>query len=174
MALPGVFGACPRTCVIHDLNAENVVCENREASHAMLAYLDPLSPLEFDPPPPTSSISSGGLPSIPVTGVELGSGTGFVAARVAGWLQPGHDLLIATDLPDVCEMLETNLRACPAARVRPLAWGSREHVNNIADELGLSVGSLPRRQLTHVLCSDLVCPRPSIRRSSRVRLCSLC
>ncbi|OJT02476.1 hypothetical protein TRAPUB_7043 [Trametes pubescens] len=125
-----------------------------EASHAMLAYLDPSSPLEFDPPPPTSSTSPGGLP--PITAVELGSGTGFVAARVAEWIHPERDLLIATDLPDVCEMLETNLRACSAVRVRPLAWGSREHVSSIADELGLSVDSPSRRQLTHVLCSDLI------------------
>lgn len=127
----------------------------------MLAYLDPQSPLEFDPPPPTSSTSPGGLPPTTTTnftGVELGSGTGFVAARVAEWMHPDRDLLIATDLPDVCEMLEVNLRACPTVRVRPLAWGSREDVHTIGDELGLLGCTPSRRQLTHVLCSDLVCP----------------
>ncbi|EIW57675.1 uncharacterized protein TRAVEDRAFT_126360 [Trametes versicolor FP-101664 SS1] len=123
------------------------------ASHAMLAYLDPQSPLEFDPPPPTSSTSPGGLPP---TTTKFTGGTGFVATRVAEWMHPDRDLLIGTDLPDVCEMLETNLHACPAVRVRPLAWGSREHVSSIADELGLSVGRPSPRQLTHVLCSDLI------------------
>ncbi|KAI0775104.1 hypothetical protein BD413DRAFT_603104 [Trametes elegans] len=134
-----------------------------EASHAMLAYLDPSSPFEFDPSPgPTTVLArdEGGA----TTAIELGSGTGFVAARVAEWLRPERDLLIATDLPDVCALLEMNLHACPAVRVRPLAWGSGEHARRIADELGLGLSTNPHlrpdvppaRGLTHVLCSDLI------------------
>ncbi|KAI0671844.1 putative methyltransferase-domain-containing protein [Trametes maxima] len=128
-----------------------------EASHAMLAYLDPSSPLEFDPPPPTPSASTR-VDGAPITAIELGSGTGFVAARVADSLRPGCDLLIATDLPEVCPMLEMNLHASPALWVRPLAWGSRDDAQVIARDLGLAGdngGSSPRR-LTHVLCSDLI------------------
>ncbi|KAI0636034.1 hypothetical protein C8Q77DRAFT_609694 [Trametes polyzona] len=126
-----------------------------EASHAMLAYLDPSSPLEFDPPPPTLAL--GDTPDArPVTAIELGSGTGFVAARLAEWLRPASDMLIATDLPDVCMLLEANLHACPAIRVRPLAWGSREHVTAIAEELDVKQCGPSPRDLTHILCSDLI------------------
>ena len=119
----------------------------------MLAYLDPSSPLEFDPPPPTFASTA----RRPITAIELGSGTGFVAASVAEWLRPECDLLIATDLPDVCTLLEMNLRASPTVWVRPLAWGSEEHVRSISDQLGLSRRGSHTRQLTHILCSDLVC-----------------
>ncbi|KAI0326410.1 hypothetical protein GY45DRAFT_1328936 [Cubamyces sp. BRFM 1775] len=123
-----------------------------EASHAMLAYLDPTSPLEFDPPPPTFASTA----RRPITAIELGSGTGFVAASVAEWLRPESDLLIATDLPDVCTLLEMNLRASPAVWVRPLAWGSEEHVRSISDQLGLLKPEPHARRLTHILCSDLI------------------
>ncbi|KAI9066270.1 hypothetical protein FKP32DRAFT_1589782 [Trametes sanguinea] len=125
-----------------------------EASHAMLAYLDPASPMEFDPPPPTIA-SAGSRPAI--TAIELGSGTGFVAAGVAGWLHPERDLLIATDLPEVCSLLETNLRGSPSIWVRPLAWGSQDHVHAILEELALSGTPVTlRRYPTHILCSDLI------------------
>ncbi|KAI0663827.1 putative methyltransferase-domain-containing protein [Cubamyces menziesii] len=123
-----------------------------EASHAMLAYLDPSSPLEFDPPPPTFASTA----RRPITAIELGSGTGFVAASVAEWLRPECDLLIATDLPDVCTLLEMNLRASPTVWVLPLAWGSEDHVRSISGQLGLSRRGSHTRQLTHILCSDLI------------------
>ncbi|KAI0719402.1 putative methyltransferase-domain-containing protein [Cerioporus squamosus] len=130
-----------------------------EASHAMLAYLDPSSEptLEFDPPPFTRTSSRTRAPCTaehPITALELGSGTGFVAARVAGWMRPDLDLLVVTDLPEVCPLLETNLRTCPAVRVRPLAWGSREHSSAILQDLSLLAPS--GRRLTHILCSDLI------------------
>ncbi|KAI0749661.1 hypothetical protein C8Q80DRAFT_1163279 [Daedaleopsis nitida] len=132
-----------------------------EASHAMLAYLDPsthsILDIEFDPPPFTGAAR--GSPADeqrPITVLELGSGTGFVATRVAEWLRPDLDLLVATDLPDVCPMLDTNLRSCAAAKVRALPWGSREHASAILEELGSMPPSGRARQLTHVLCSDLV------------------
>lgn len=61
----------------------------------MMMYLDPLSIWSFDPPPFTASRSA-----LPLSLVELGSGTGIVAALIAKHLHP-EDLLIATDLPEV-------------------------------------------------------------------------
>ena len=137
------------------------IYECREASHAMLAYLDPSSELEFDPPPPTDpqlhTRRATGNVQRSIAAVELGSGTGFVAARVAAWLRPDLDLLVATDLPEVCPLLETNLRSCAAVRVRPLPWGSREHASAIMEEMSLLSPGQASRQITHVLCSDLVC-----------------
>ncbi|KAI0359749.1 hypothetical protein OH77DRAFT_1419059 [Trametes cingulata] len=125
-----------------------------EASHAMLAYLDPLSPLEFDPPPPTFAPADDAQS---ITAIELGSGTGFVAANVAEWLRPERDVLIATDLPDVCALLEANLHTSSTIWVRPLAWGSQEHVSSIAEELGLlKTGGSSARHLTQILCCDLI------------------
>ncbi|TFK93684.1 hypothetical protein K466DRAFT_478202 [Polyporus arcularius HHB13444] len=130
-----------------------------EASHAMLAYLDPSSEptLEFDPPPFTQTASrTRATPTAehPITALELGSGTGFVAARVAGWMRPDLDLVVATDLPEVCPLLEANLRSCPAVRVHPLAWGSQEHTSAILEDLNLLVPG--GRRSTQVLCSDLI------------------
>ncbi|OSC96893.1 hypothetical protein PYCCODRAFT_1399711 [Trametes coccinea BRFM310] len=125
-----------------------------EASHAMLAYLEPESPMEFDPPPPT--IASAGSRRA-ITAIELGSGTGFVAAGIAEWLRPERDLLIATDLPEVCTLLKANLRESPAIWVRPLAWGSQEHIRELVEELQLlrAPPTTPGYP-THILCSDLI------------------
>ncbi|KAI0833609.1 hypothetical protein BC628DRAFT_1308409 [Trametes gibbosa] len=126
-----------------------------EASHAMLAYLDPSSPLEFDPLPPTFEPDPA-LGGRPITAIELGSGTGFVAARVAQWLRPERDVLIASDLPDVCPMLQGNLCDCRVVQVRALVWGSLEHVNVISEEFRLSKRDPSPTRLTHILCSDLI------------------
>lgn len=137
-------------------------CVCREASYAMLAYLDPASEIDFDPLPFTHTLTPPAADSDTVqrsiTVVELGSGTGFLAARVADWLRPDLDLLLATDLPDVCPLLEANLRSCPAVQVRALAWGSREHADAISRNLGSLSPNTTERHLTHILCSDLVCP----------------
>lgn len=61
----------------------------------MNTYLDPASPWVFDPPPFTTRQRSG-----PLAMVELGSGTGVVAALIATLLGP-EDILVATDLPAV-------------------------------------------------------------------------
>ncbi|KAI1796932.1 hypothetical protein LXA43DRAFT_494625 [Ganoderma leucocontextum] len=128
-----------------------------EASHAMLAYLDlaSSSACDFDPAAPfTGELLQN--ERHPITAIELGSGTGFVAARIAAWLRPDLDLLFATDLQEVCTLLEANLRSYPAVKVRPLAWGSREHAHAISEELGILSSDQPARYPTHVLCSDLV------------------
>ncbi|PIL35462.1 hypothetical protein GSI_02189 [Ganoderma sinense ZZ0214-1] len=128
-----------------------------EASHAMLAYLDPssASACEFDPAPFTAELLLQNERH-PITAIELGSGTGFVAAHIAAWLRPDLDLLFATDLPEVCTLLEANLRSCPAVKVRPLAWGSREHADAVSQELGILSADRRPRYPTHILCSDLV------------------
>ncbi|KAI0950798.1 hypothetical protein AcW1_008007 [Taiwanofungus camphoratus] len=133
-----------------------------EASYAMLAYLDrnvPSNDLEFDPSPFTSANLS--ALSNPLAVIELGSGTGLVAARVAEYLIQDRDVLYATDLADVCPLLENNLRECPTVRVLPLAWGDMQHALDIACGLHLhSLGpssSVSPRYPTHIICSDLVC-----------------
>jgi len=128
----------------------------------MLLYVDHLGHddrLEFDPPPFTE-ISSKACAE-PLTIIELGSGTGLVASRIAGHLQFGRDILVATDLPDVCPLLESNLQECPTARVIPLAWGNTADVQSLASYLGTQPSSLRDveeiRRPTHIVCSDLVC-----------------
>jgi hypothetical protein len=121
----------------------------REAAYSLISYLREGPSLELDPP----FIFSGS--SNPFRVVELGSGTGVVASElVATVLRPGMDKLFATDLPEVCQLLEKNLlhgpsRASDCISVRPLAWG----VSADADALAAELGS---QSLTHIVCSDLV------------------
>ena len=190
----------PCTSSVQPHNFANICSISREASYAMIAYLDQSSSstlgLDFDPAPPLAFRAVATLAQVhgsgnvlppqtaqddidmsigttSITALELGSGTGFIAARVAEWLRPDLDLLVATDLPDVCPLLETNLRHSPTVRVRPLAWGNAAHAQAISEELGLlnvnqalphaSTGGPARHRYrvpTHILCSDLVCPSP--------------
>lgn len=106
----------------------------------------------------------------PLTILELGSGTGIVAAKIAEILRvdkPGGDLIIATDLPEVCPLLTENLRLFPhclenqtasdRVLVRPLTWGNAEHAIAVVSEIAsMSIENSPR-YLTHIVCSDLVC-----------------
>ena len=70
------------------------------------------------------------------------------------------DFLIATDLDSVCPLLDENLSSVakesrrtelpsPHILVRPLEWGNLNHTIKIFNELG-------PRNLTHIICSDLV------------------
>ena len=70
------------------------------------------------------------------------------------------DLLIATDLDSVCSLLDENLssvakesrrteRSSPHILILPLEWGNLNHTIKIFEELG-------SRNLTHIICSDLV------------------
>lgn len=123
--------------------------------------------LEFDPP----FLEGRGWDGHP-TLIELGSGTGIVAAQIARMFL-GDGIIIATDLPDVCPLLERNLHAhtgspdsrksgCDNLFVRPLSWGNIKHAALIEQEFGLrrdasSMGNAPSSNtLTHVICSDLV------------------
>ena len=127
----------------------------------MCAYVDPDdgdgrdSAVDFDPPFMEN-------PNEPLGVIELGSGTGVVAASVASAIERGAStgirlggFVIATDLPDVCPLLQRNLGMntsrptfADAVSVRPLAWGNLDHTVSIAREFA-------SRELTHVLCSDL-------------------
>lgn len=134
----------------------------REAAYALCAYVDPTEGdvLDFDPP-------FVDVPHEPLGVIELGSGTGVVAATIARMIrravQPGG-FVIATDLPDVCPLLKHNLglnteRSAnrsdfDAIFVRPLTWGILGHATSIANEFGL-VQPFASRRLTHIVCSDL-------------------
>lgn len=138
----------------------------------MCSYVNSMSvnacDLEFDPP----FCEGRGWDGYPIL-IELGSGTGIVAAQIARMFL-GDGIIIATDLPDVCPLLERNLHAhtdspdssksgCDNLFVRPLAWGNIKHAALIEQEFGLrrdasSMGNAPSSNtLTHVICSDLVC-----------------
>ena len=145
------------------------VCVGREAALVMCEYVDhPSTELAFDPP----FFEKREADASPVL-VELGSGTGIVAARIANSTSfPDDGIIVATDLPDVCPLLAHNLRKPGSTSslftskmlVRPLAWGNIDHVIAIAQELVLSRGTRPicglrtphTRRLTHIVCSDLV------------------
>ncbi|KAF7312502.1 hypothetical protein MIND_00263900 [Mycena indigotica] len=112
-----------------------------EAAYVLNTYIKPPRNLVFDPP------------FTPFDGpnriVELGSGTGMNAAMVAGLLDPSRDILFATDLPEVCPLLERNLRSHKSIHIQPLAWGNSQHAINLQSKLN-------NEPLTHILCSDLV------------------
>ena len=71
------------------------------------------------------------------------------------------DILIATDLKNVCPLLDENLSTAagksqrtdhptgPRILVRPLEWGNPDHALKVFTELN-------SRSLTHIICSDLV------------------
>ena len=121
---------------------------------------------EFDPP--CSLVNSS--KSI-YTIIELGSGTGYVGLKVAKYLHErgrDSDLIVLTDLPAVCPLLERN---CDRSRqkhgvtnttVAPLSWGSYDDASALERYLRENEG----RSITHVICSDLVSRTISI-----VRIC---
>ncbi|SJL09815.1 uncharacterized protein ARMOST_13196 [Armillaria ostoyae] len=75
-----------------------------EAAYALLLYVDPPPTWEFDPPFLESPDSS------QYTMVELGSGTGIIARSLSRSLTSGKDIIVSTDLPEVCPLLDENLR----------------------------------------------------------------
>ena len=134
---------------------------HREAAYALNLYIRGSSDLEFDPPFQASWQSRHCC-----TVLELGSGTGIVGSCIAETVaRPERDLVIVTDLPDVCPLLEANLfrdsdhpihSKHGVLLVRALPWGDPEQAATLASDL-LSLGSKSHpRLLTHILCSDLV------------------
>lgn len=126
----------------------------REAAYIMNLYLDPEynGQWEFDPP----FI----LNENPKTIVELGSGIGAVAEKLAKTVvRPEFDILYVTDLPDVCHLLEQSLADCietsrSSVHIIPLSWGNEEHSRGLAAHL--TTGTRSPMRLTHIVCSDLV------------------
>ncbi|KAI5119426.1 hypothetical protein M0805_009877 [Coniferiporia weirii] len=147
-----------------------------EAAQLMIRYFDlTLSPdWSLDPPCSVFNTSQDGSD---LTIVELGSGTGYVGLKLAEKLsQCGRrsDLLILTDLPDVCFLLQESLRnerrrwaTRPAqvavqdylpVNVIPLPWGNPEKARELSNALVTNKGDGLRniRYLSHLICSDLV------------------
>ncbi|KAG9314823.1 hypothetical protein JVU11DRAFT_3916 [Chiua virens] len=138
-----------------------------EGAYAMSTYVNTADGdiLDFDPP------FVDDLYYEPLGVIELGSGTGVVAANVAREIRHTRGLggfVIPTDLPDVCPLLEHNLGTNTTSRdsegncsnsdivfVRPLSWGNLDHAIAIASEFGFDRPFASRR-LTHIICSDLV------------------
>ncbi|KAF8968054.1 hypothetical protein BDZ97DRAFT_1903028 [Flammula alnicola] len=150
-----------------------------EAAYAMTLYVQPHG--EFDPPFIDASRSSERLMMI-----ELGSGSGLVAATIAKLLTPGRHHLIATDLPEVgqtssiargkmadilqevCPLLEANLHTITTraetdsshngvVTVVPVSWGKREDALALASAFFDDQSTRPNfGPLTHIICSDLV------------------
>jgi hypothetical protein len=168
------------------------LCVHREASALVLHYVDPArssqevnnsstpGPQRFDPPCSLASTSIDGEGMGSFTVLELGSGTGFVGIQTARLLdtrrkrkrRPGpsspcseeKDLVVLTDLSEVCPLLEKNLAlhrlggladdgwwSCEVV-VEPLSWGDLEHAKQLRDMTSARLG----RVFTHILCCDLV------------------
>jgi hypothetical protein len=140
--------------------------QTREASYPLLQYLsqgDGGHSWEFDPP-----FVNDASPT-KLTILDLGAGTGIVTSKIRDIVaNRDHDIVIATDLAEVCPLLEENLQGLinnnGGVRVRPLKWGDKNDANEIGTELGLLISNSARggdahepRHLTHIVCSDLVC-----------------
>ncbi|TDL25821.1 hypothetical protein BD410DRAFT_819865 [Rickenella mellea] len=139
-----------------------------EAAYLLTQYFEPAPQSDWGFDPPCSMISEPSLGE-PLTVIELGSGTGFVGLSLVKQLQQvgvRDSLVIVTDLPDVCRLLENNLHVerqkwnqnTPTdVWVKPLAWGGLSDSNQLAVDLGLSSSNPAlRRHPTHLICSDLV------------------
>ncbi|KAJ7170806.1 putative methyltransferase-domain-containing protein [Mycena crocata] len=118
-----------------------------EAAYALNSYIKPPAGYVFDPPLFPDARKQ-------LKTIELGSGSGIVAATMAAMLHC-TDIMVVTDLPEVCPLLEHNLQPHLGGSilVRPLSWGNSQHAVNIAEELSKLSGS---PHITHILCSDLV------------------
>lgn len=145
----------------------------REAAQLMVRYFDLSLGTEylFDPPCSLFTAENDTRHTI----VELGSGTGYVSLRLAEKLlrlQNRHDVLIITDLPEVCPLIKKSLRVernkwstsalfpttsnTDFIKVLPLPWGSVKGAESLSKLLSDSSPGHERRQLTHIVCSDLV------------------
>lgn len=126
-----------------------------EAAYALIRYVCPPPGVIFDPPF-VSTIAATSL-RFPITVLELGSGTGVVISCIVDAVALPQDLFIATDLPEVCPLLEKNLARNNSQNhvvIMPLSWGNATHGFNIFSELLSS--SPASRKLSHIICSDLV------------------
>lgn len=70
----------------------------REAAYVLLTYVTPPNAWEFDPP---FNVDNGTGHPTRIRAIELGSGTGIVGHAMRS-AQPAPELVVATDLPEVC------------------------------------------------------------------------
>lgn len=131
---------------------DNCMIQYRESAYAIASYVSPSS-WTWDPPFITPSSSD------PLTILELGSGSGLVGSLLASNYAQGNGIVILTDLENVCPLIEENLRlqghditAHSQLFIRPLAWGTASHFEQIQKEI-LDIAG---RKVTHLVCSDLV------------------
>ncbi|KAJ8503426.1 hypothetical protein ONZ45_g10867 [Pleurotus djamor] len=119
-----------------------------ESAYVLLAYLKPPSDWIFDPSFDSMLASS----KSPRCFIELGSGSGAISHYLSTLLDESKDLLVVTDLPEVCPLLEENLGLSSSnVLIRPLSWGNSTESDRIRLELE-DRGSM----LTYIICSDLV------------------
>ncbi|KAH7912787.1 putative methyltransferase-domain-containing protein [Hygrophoropsis aurantiaca] len=153
-----VFGI---TAQQHSIEKYGIAGRIWEAAYALITYLNHDTTWDFDPVfiDGPSSLQRHVI-------IELGSGTGIVSARIADSdVLKDRDIVIVTDLPSVCPLLENNLRSQmkePSSVsldggivVQPLTWGNLDDALNIARYLELSTTCEPCC-LTHIICSDLI------------------
>ncbi|BGP00529.1 putative methyltransferase-domain containing protein [Rhodotorula toruloides] len=148
-----------------DIEGFGIAGRTWEAAYLLRAYLTPPQPpasppsFLFDPPCPLYSSTESGSAPRRRNILEIGSGTGYLSLALAPHLPPS-DTLVATDLDNVCPLLEKNLAAAQArwrsqvpsaARatvlVRPLPWGDSTSLSRL-----LAEGLEP----SIILASDLV------------------
>ncbi|KAF9524864.1 putative methyltransferase-domain-containing protein [Crepidotus variabilis] len=136
-----------------------------EAAYAMIAFISSPLGLEFDPPFLAAKSTNAERHII----LELGSGSGLIASVVSKVLNIQHDRMIATDLPEVCQLLESNLQTLlpdkqrgnqatkfSIVRVFPLPWGDDLAMGKLATTFFDSRSLDYNGSLTHIICSDLV------------------
>jgi len=148
-----------------DIDTYGIAGRTWEAAYVLRQYLSSRDAQAFEPSNPLLRASSG-----PRTIIELGSGTGYAGlalARAPVLLR--SDVLVLTDLPEVCPLLGRNLMnarqqsrapqmpakgkiALPLqadVRVMSLPWGDLEAAHD-------AKRGLQGRHLTHIVASDLV------------------
>lgn len=143
----------------------------------MVQYFDLSGSSDWQLDPPCSIIHNCEM-GVPNTILELGSGTGYVGLKLPEKLPlrgKSDDLLILSDLVDVCPLLEENLRlrrqesAMPMQisdmdiKIAPLPWGETDEcrktlhfLNSYQSSKASGSPEKVQRHLTHIICSDLV------------------
>ncbi|KAF8589434.1 hypothetical protein K439DRAFT_1332591 [Ramaria rubella] len=152
----------------NDIESYGIAGRIWEAAYAMIFYVNPPTPLEFNPQCSICDVRGGAV-------VELGAGNGYLGLNMARMIsrrqeqQNGNSkTLVLTDLEPVCPLLERNTRgdihgamAPPFVDllIRPLEWGNLEHGRRLRDQLILRNNSrhgFHDPLVSHIVCSDLV------------------
>ncbi|KAG9013895.1 hypothetical protein FRB95_011810 [Tulasnella sp. JGI-2019a] len=158
----------PNSSYVQDIDGFGIAGRIWEAAYLLPLYLCHIRNDMIYDPPCSLQIQVDDANSQPLTAinprqviVELGSGTGYVGLELAR-NSPARNLIILTDLPEVCPLLERNRANMMQAtdqtwngaevQVWPLPWGS----GGDAEELSLMVNRSIGNGITHIICSDLV------------------